>query len=150
MQKTEKLLGSMTPEEQSIWENAKSVAQRSVSAAPISAAIGKISENRQAIHKAELETTAYKAWQTEFTKEHGRQPNSTEIQDFQTAGARLRIEGMENLRQDNYLDTNEQGGTIRAMTSGEFADANKAEPGRFVKATAQVINATKASTLIGD
>jgi len=43
MQKTEKLLGPLTPEEQAIWENGKSVATRSMSAAPIQAAIGKIS-----------------------------------------------------------------------------------------------------------
>ena len=150
MQRTEKLLGTLTPEEQSIWENAKSVAQRSLSAAPISAAIAKISENRQAVHKAELETTPYKAWQGEFVKEHGRQPTSKEIEDFQTAGARIRIEGMGSLRQDNYLDTSEPGGQIVAMTSDDFNKANKDEPGRFVKATGQVINANKATGLIND
>lgn len=151
MQRTEKLLGPLTPEEQSIWENGKSVAMRSMSAAPISAAIGKISENRQAIHKAELETTPFKSWQAKFTKEHGREPNAAEIEAFQLAPTQLRIAGMENLRQDNYLDTTAPGGgTITAMTSGEFSDANKSEPGRFVKATPLVINANKATGLIND
>lgn len=150
MQKTEKLLGPMTGEEQSIWENAKSVAAKSMSAAPISAAIGKISEQRQAIHKAELETTPFKSWQAKFTKEHGREPNSKEIEAFQLAPTQLRMTGMENLRQDNYLDTSQPGGTITAMTSGEFADANKAEPGRFVKSTPTVANAVKATGLIND
>lgn len=151
MQKTEKILGTMSPDEQAIWENAKSVAAKSMSAAPITAAIGKISEQRQAIHKAELETTPFKTWQAQFTKEHGRGPTAKEVEDFQTAGAKLRIEGMENLRQDNYLDTTQPGGgTITAMTSGEFATANKSEPGRFVKATPLVINANKATGLIND
>jgi hypothetical protein len=151
MSRTEKLLGPMTPDEQTIWQNAKSVAQKSMSAAPITAAIGKISENRQAIHKAELETTPFKDWKAQFTKEHGREPNAKEVQDFQTAGQALRIQGMENLRQDNYLDTTTPGGgTITAMTAGEFAAANKEEPGRFVKATTQVINANKATGLIND
>jgi len=80
MQKTEKLLGALTPEEQAIWENGKSVAMRSMSAAPIQAAIGKISENRQAIHKAELETTPFKDWKAQFTKEHGRVHQRSRIQ----------------------------------------------------------------------
>lgn len=150
MQKTEKLLGPFSPEEKSIWENAKSVAGKSMSVAPITAAIGKISENRQAIHKAELETTPFKTWQAEFTKEHGRGPTAKEVQDFQTAGAQIRMSGLENLRQDNYLDTTQPGGEVRAMTAGEFADANKAEPGRFVKDTGQVRNALKATSLIND
>lgn len=151
MGNTEKILGKMTPDEQAVWENAKSVAAKSMSVAPITAAIGKISEQRQAIHKAELETTPFKTWQAEFTKEHGRGPTAKEVQDFQTAGTALRIEGMGNLRQDNYLDTTAPGGgTITAMTSGEFADANKSEPGRFVKATPLVINANKATGLIND
>jgi hypothetical protein len=62
----------------------------------------------------------------------------------------MRIEGMENLRQDNYLDTSEPGGVITAMTSGEFARANKQEPGRFVKSTPTVANAVKATGLIND
>jgi len=151
MQKTEKILGTMTPDEQSIWENAKSVAAKSMSAAPVSAAIGKISENRQAIHKAELELTPFKSWQAKFTKEHGREPTAKEVEDFQTAGMQLRIAGMENLRQDNYLDTTQPGGgAITAMTSGEFAAANKEEPGRFVKSTPTVANAVKATGLIND
>lgn len=150
MQKTEKILGTMSPDEQAIWENAKSVAAKSMSAAPITAAIGKISEQRQAIHKAELETTPFKDWKAQFTKEHGRGPTAKEVEDFQTAGAKLRIEGMENLRQDNYLDTTQPGGQITAMTAGEFAAANKAEPSRFVKATPLVINANKATGLIND
>ncbi len=151
MQKTEKILGTMTPDEQAIWDNAKSVAAKSMSAAPVSAAIGKISENRQAIHKAELETTPFKDWKAQFTKEHGREPTAKEVEDFQTAGMQLRIAGMENLRQDNYLDTTQPGGgAITAMTSGEFAAANKSEPGRFVKSTPTVANAVKATGLIND
>ena len=151
MQKTEKILGTMTPDEQAIWDNAKSVAAKSMSAAPVSAAIGKISENRQAIHKAELETTPFKTWQAQFTKEHGRGPTAQEVEDYNTKATAMRIEGMENLRQDNYLDTTQPGGgTITAMTSGEFAAANKEEPGRFVKSTPTVANAVKATGLIND
>jgi len=152
MSKTEKLLGPMTPEEQSIWENAKSVAAKSMSAAPISAAIGKISENRQAIHKAELETSGDRMWLAAWKREHpGQEPTAKEIQDHQTASAAMRIQGLENLRQDNYLDTTQPGGgTVSAMTSGEFAAANKAEPGRFVKDTGQVRNAIKATSLVND
>jgi hypothetical protein len=71
MGKTEQLLGEMTPDEQAIWDNAKTVASRTMSAAPVSAAIAKISEQRQAVHKAELETTPFKDWKGEFTRENG-------------------------------------------------------------------------------
>jgi hypothetical protein len=141
MKNTEKVLGPMTPEEQSIWDNAKTVAARSMNSAPITAAIGKISENRQAVHKAELETSGDRMWLAAWKREHpGQEPTSQEIQAHQTASAAMRITGMENLRQDNYLDTTQPGGgTITAMTSGEF-----------VKATEQVINANKATGLIND
>jgi hypothetical protein len=60
----------------------------------------------------------------------------------------MRIVGMENLRQDNYLDT--QNGSVGTMTSGEFASGNKAEPGRYVKYNGGVSNAMKAQSLIND
>jgi hypothetical protein len=94
------------------------------------------------------EASPFKAWRQQFIQANHREPNAKEIQDFTTAGAAMRIVGMENLRQDNYLDTTN--GSVGTMTSGEFASGNKSEPGRYVKFNGQVSNALKAQSLIND
>jgi len=150
IQNTKKFLGTMTPDEEAIFNNAANVATRTLDATPVTSALAHITQQRATTSRAELETTPFKSWQAKFTREHGREPNSKEIEAFQLAPTQLRMTGMENLRQDNYLDTTQPGGQIIGMTSGEFADANKAEPGRFVKSTPTVANAVKASGLISD
>jgi hypothetical protein len=63
----------------------------------------------------------------------------------------MRIQGLENLRQDNYLDTSDPSGlSVGTMTAGGFAEANKAEPGRYIKYTGQAANALKARGMIND
>lgn len=148
--KTRSLLGTLSPDEAAIFDNGAELAKRTMNAAPVTDSVKQITQRRAEMARTEAETTPYKAWQAVFVKEHNRQPNAKEIQDFQTAGAKLRIEGMGDFKQENYLDTSQPGGQIVAMTAKEFADANKADPERFVKDSAQAQNSIKASTLIGD
>lgn len=156
LQKTKKALGNLAPSDEGQIDDAIRRTKEAflntgkLDTSHITAAIAAINTRKAERERAELETTPFKTWQAEFTKEHGRGPTAKEVQDFQTAGAAMRIQGLENLRQDNYLDTSQPGGVMSAMTSGEFAAANKAEPGRYVKATGQAINAVKATGLIND
>lgn len=148
MQNTEKLLGQMSPDEQAIWDNAKTVASRTMSAAPVSAAIGKISEQRQAVHKAELETTAFKDWKGQFARENGRQPNTAEIEHFQTLGARIGADTKLEVNSKEMYDTKEN--SVVQMNSKEINDANQQERGRYIQYTGQVQNALKAQSNVND
>lgn len=142
-------LGKLSPNEQAQIDAAKKDAQINRKFDPINAAVKTISQDRITEARG-ADSSAFKDWRTQFIKERGRQPNTKEITDFQTAGQALRISGMENLRQDNYLDTSIPGGNVSTMTSGEFAAANKTEPGRFVKYSGQVANTLKAQSFISD
>lgn len=144
MQKTEKILGTMTPDEQAIWDNAKSVAAKSMSAAPVTAAIGKISENRQAIHKAELETTDFKAWKSSL----GREPTTAELEHWHALGAHVGAEAKLEVNNKEMYDTKEN--RIVQMNSQEINDANKKESGRFIQYTGQVQDALKAQSNVND
>jgi hypothetical protein len=148
MQKTEKLLGPFTPDEQAVWDNAKEVAAKSVSVAPISAAMAKIVEQRQAIHKAELETTPFKDWKGEFQREHGRPPNAAEIEHFQTLPARVSADTKLEVNSKEMYDTKDN--TVVQMNSKEINDANQKERGRFIQYTGQVQNALKAHSNVND
>jgi hypothetical protein len=111
-------------------------------------AANKIAEGRIRAQQSLADTTAFKTWRDAFIKENGREPNTKEVTAFQNSGVGMRIVGMENLRQDNYLDTTT--GQVSTATAGEFAAANKAEPGRYVKYNGQVSNALKGQSLIND
>lgn len=148
MQKMEKMLGLNTPEEQAIWDMAKSTAAKTMSAAPIQAAIGKISENRQAIHKAMLETTPFKAWHDKFVAENKHEPSSADIEHFQTMGARIGAETKLEVNNKEMYDTKEN--KIVQMNSQEINDANKKESGRFIQYSGQVQNALKAQSNVND
>lgn len=143
-------LGKLDPHfEQPIWDAAVEQATRDQKFDPIDAAAKTISQERATAARGD-DSNAFKSWQDKFTKEKGRPPTAKEVQDFQTAGTRIRMEGFENLRQDNYIDTSVKGGQIVAMTAGEFADANKANPGTYVKATPVVATAMKGRGFIND
>lgn len=149
MQKFEKHLGTLSPDEQDVWDNAKSVAAQTVSRAPITAAIAKISENRQAVHKAMLETTPFKAWHDKFVAEHnGQEPSSADIEHFQTLGARIGAETKLEVNNKEMYDTKEN--KIVQMNSQEINDANKKESGRFIQYSGQVQNALKAQSNVND
>lgn len=148
MGKTEKLLGVMSPDEQAIWDNAKTVASRTMSAAPVTAAIAKISEQRQAVHKAELETTPFKDWKGQFEREQGRPPNAAEIEHFQTLGARIGADTKLEVNSKEMYDTKEN--TVVQMNSKEINDANQKDRGRFIQYTGQVQNALKAQSNVND
>lgn len=141
-------LGKLNSDEQAQIDTAKKEAQVTRKFDPINAAVTKIAQERATTARQNLETTPFKAWRQEFINQNGREPNAKEIQDFTTAGQGIRIAGMENLRQDNYLDTSS--GEVSTMTAGEFAAANKANPGQFVKFSGQVSNAMKGQSLIND
>jgi hypothetical protein len=150
-------LGETSKEEQAILDSAKTqtvtnLKQGKFDVSPYNEAVAKIAQDRIKARAApDLEATPFKGWRNQFIKEKGREPNSQEIEKFTTAGQALRLTGMENLRQDNYLDTSAAGGgNVASMTAGEFAQANKQEPGRYVKFSGQVANALKAQSLISD
>jgi hypothetical protein len=152
VQDATKNLGKLTSDEQSQIDAAIKQAQIDQKFDPIAAAVKSVSQDRIKARAApDQEPTPFKAWRTQFIEQKGREPNAQEIQNFTTAGQALRLTGMENLRQDNYLDTNAAGGgNVASMTAGEFAQANKQEPGRYVKFSGQVANALKAQSLIND
>jgi hypothetical protein len=114
---------------------------------PIQAAMKTIVSERATANRGEG-ATPFKAWRDQFVKQMGREPNAQEIQNFTTAGQAMRITGFENLRQDNYLNTTT--GTVETMTAGEFAAANKGNPGQYVKYNSTVANALKGQALIND
>src|SRR6266550_352557 len=157
LQKTKAQLGALAPGDEGQIDDAIRRTKESflntgkLDTSHITSAIGAINTRRAEMERAKLENTDFKAWHDRFVEEHKREPNSEEIKGWHLGPTQLRIAGMENLRQDNYLDTTQPGGgTITAMTSGEFATANKSEPGRFVKSTPTVANAVKATGLIND
>jgi hypothetical protein len=145
-------LGKLSTDHQALLDGAKqefvgNLKQGKFEPAPVQAAMKTIVTERAAAERG-TDTTAFKTWHTQFVKEMGREPDTQEITAFNTAGQALRISGMENLRQDNYLNTSTMG--VETMTAGEFAQANKANPGQFVKYNTQVSNALKGQALIND
>lgn len=145
-------LKNLTPDEQAQLDAAKSEVQGNLrqgkfDLSAYNTAVQKISQDRITTQRG-AEASPFKAWKQQFIAEKGRQPNAQEIQNFQTAGQAMRIAGLENLRQDNYLDTKD--GSVNTMTAGEFAAGNKSDPGRFVKYNGQVSNAIKGQSLIND
>jgi hypothetical protein len=145
-------LTNLTPDEQAQLDAAKTAVQMNLKqgkfdVGPYNAAVAKISQDRITTARG-AEATPFKDWKAQFVKEKGRQPSSKEIQDFQNSGMQMRITGMENLRQDNYLDTSTN--SVETKTAGEFAQDNKINPGRFIKYSGQVANAMKGQSLISD
>jgi hypothetical protein len=114
---------------------------------PYNTAIAKISQDRITEQNGK-DSSPFKAWKTQFIAEKGRGPDSKEIQAFQNSGQAMKIEGLQNLRQDNYLDTTT--GTVETKTAGEFAQDNKSEPGRYLKFSGQIANSLKGQSLIND
>ncbi len=149
VQDATKSLGQLSAPEQAQIDAATKEAQITRKFDPINTAVRNISQDRITTARG-TDTSAFKAWRSQFIKEHGREPNSQEIQGFTTAGQMMRIAGLENLRQDNYLDTSVPGGSVATMTAGEFAVANKLNPGRFVKYNGTVSNTLKAQSFISD
>lgn len=142
-------LGKLEPHEQAIMDAASQEAKIDRKFDPIAAAVKTIAQERATSLRTD-ENTPFKSWKSQFVSEKGREPDAKEIQDFQTAGARIRLEGLGDLRQDNYVDTSVKGGQLTAMTSNEFAAANKEEPGKFVKASPVVLTAMKGRGFIND
>jgi hypothetical protein len=145
-------LGKLTSDHQALLDGAKqefvgNLKQGKFDPAPIQAAMKTIVTERASTARG-ADATPFKAWRDQFVKQMGREPNAQEIVNFTTAGQGVRITGLENLRQDNYFDTTS--GTVNTMTAGEFAQANKANPGQYVKYNTQVSNALKGQSLIND
>jgi hypothetical protein len=147
-------LGELSGDEKALRNGAvqeftASLKQGKFDMSPIQAAMKTIVSERATANRGEG-ATPFKAWRDQFIKQMGREPNAQEIVNFTTAGQGVRITGIENLRQDNYLDTSVPGGNVATMTAGEFAAANKATPGRFVKYNGTVANVLKAQSFISD
>src|SRR5438034_2184578 len=96
-------LGKLSSSEQAQIDSAKQEARITRKFDPVNAAVKNISQDRIVTARG-ADSSAYKDWRIQFIRQMGREPNTKEISDFNTLGQQIRIAGMENLRQDNYLD----------------------------------------------